>query len=29
VVEVEIPGAARDVDRPTDLTQFAGLRMLS
>lgn len=29
VIEVEIPGAARDVDRPTDLTQFAGFRVLS
>ncbi len=29
VVEVGIPGAARDVDRPTDLTQFDGLRVLS
>jgi molybdenum cofactor cytidylyltransferase len=29
VVEVEIPGAVRDVDRPTDLRQFAGFRVLS
>ena len=29
VIEVEIPGAALDVDRPTDLTQFAGFRVLS
>jgi molybdenum cofactor cytidylyltransferase len=29
VIEVEIPGAAWDVDRPTDLTQFAGFRVLS
>jgi CTP:molybdopterin cytidylyltransferase MocA len=29
VIEVEIPGAARDVDRPSDLTQFAGFRVLS
>ena len=29
VVEVEIPGAVRDVDRPTDLAQFAGFRVLS
>lgn len=29
VVEVEIPGAARDVDRPADLAQFAGFRVLS
>lgn len=29
VVDVEIPGAAHDVDRPADLTRFAGLRVLS
>ena len=29
VVEVEIPDAARDVDRPTDLTQFAGVGVIS
>lgn len=29
LVEVEIPEAARDVDRPIDLTLFAGFRVLS
>jgi molybdenum cofactor cytidylyltransferase len=29
VIEVEIPGAARDVDRPADLAQFAGIRVSS
>jgi molybdenum cofactor cytidylyltransferase len=29
VIELEIPGAAWDVDRPTDLTQFPGGRVLS